>query len=118
MTTLADYIEYSTRSPRESTWAVKGKLSKSEIKKLNLLLMFDIRDLWQDIFTEESQDSIKKSLLELTATTITKFTDSSEYKSKCRNQFCFYTLAMKSSKNQIKKIIPFIIEWYEIKYLE
>lgn len=81
--------------------------------------MFDIRDLWQDIFIEESLKilSKKKSLLELTATTITKFTDSSEYKIKMQKSILFLYISNELSKNQIKKIIPFIIEWYEIKYL-
>ena len=80
--------------------------------------MFDIRDLWQDIFIEESLKILsKKSLLELTATTITKFTDSSEYKIKMQKSILFLYISNELSKNQIKKIIPFIIEWYEIKYL-
>lgn len=66
----------------------------------------------------EPKDSIKKkSLLELTATTITKFTDSSEYKIKMQKSILFLYISNELSKNQIKKIIPFIIEWYEIKYL-
>ena len=45
MTTLANYIEYSNRSPRQSNWAVKRKVIQIRNKKLNLFLMFDIRTL-------------------------------------------------------------------------
>lgn len=37
MTTLADYIEYSTGSPRESNWAVKRKVIQIRNKKIKLI---------------------------------------------------------------------------------
>ena len=106
MTTLANYIEYSTRSPRQSNWAVKRKVIQIRNKKLNVSNVQHQRSMTRYFYRGDPKDSTnnnKKSLLELTATTKKNSLTVQDIKSKCKNQFCFYTLAMNYPKRKLRK---------------
>ena len=61
MTTLANYIEYSTRSPRQSNWARKENKGHSNQKRRSKIFSADDMIL----YIENPKNSTKKKLLEL-----------------------------------------------------
>ena len=106
MTTLANYIEYSTRSPRQSNWAVKRKVTQIRNKKLNISNVRYQRSMTRYFCRGDPKDSTnnnKKKPIRINSNNKKNSLTVQDIKSKCKNQFCFYTLAMNYTKRKLRK---------------